>query len=326
MTSNDIRRRPIKFTPLFKEKIWGGHNLASILSKKLPSGKIGESWEISALKPDVSVSIENESLDNIIKSDPVQILGERLANDEFPLLYKFIDANDNLSIQVHPDDTISNGITVKGKTECWYIVDAKPDAKIIVGFKKDVSADNVKFAIEEDTLSDYLDMIPVKKGDVLFIPAGTVHAIMAGTLIYELQESSDITYRLYDWGRLDNLGKSRELHIEDSINVLNFHADKNYLVKPIKKIEENFYTVSLRAGCKYFNLEEWELKDESFVFLPQKDVFTILTLIEGKITLKIEDNELICNIGETVLIPAACQGNVSIEWNNNARFLYSYVP
>lgn len=300
--------------------------MSSSLHKKIPAGMIGESWEISALAPDESKLQNGITLLDIIKESPADFLGKRLADDDFPLLYKFIDAHENLSIQVHPGDKVQkNGITLRGKTECWYIVDAAKDAKIIVGFKHDVSESEVCEAIKNDTLPDILDQIPIKKGDVLFIPAGTVHAIMKDTLLYELQESSDVTYRLYDWGRVDENGIGRELHIDESLSVLNKSANKNYLLKPTLIDENDIYSVYKRVGCKYFTLNEWNIKKTASFVLPEKDVFTVLSVLEGEVQVSSPDGFVKGSVGETIFIPANCQNDIKVESKGEAQFLYSYV-
>lgn len=328
MTNKRLLAKPIKFNPLYKEKIWGGQNLASVLNKEIPGKNIGESWELSAIVSDVSYSSSGISINDYITTYKEDFLGSVFKDEatEFPLLYKFIDAQENLSIQVHPDDTVVEGEIKKGKTECWYIVDAVPDAKIIVGFIQDVSSKVVKEKIDNNSLEGILDYIPIKKGDVLFIPAGTVHAIMKGTVIYELQESSDITYRLYDWGRLDNNGKGRELHIDQSLEILNYKAPRNYLVESKIIAEKDNYKILQRAQCKFFNLEEWHLLGKGSVEIEPRDAFTVITVLSGEIKVNCSEGEELCCKGETILLPANCQDEITVEYSSNSTFLYSYVP
>jgi mannose-6-phosphate isomerase len=218
---------PLKFEDLFLEKIWGGRALEKRLAKRLPPGaNIGESWELSEHKSASSIvkngDFKGTPLPELIKQYPEEILGPDTAakSGRLPLLYKFIDANDRLSIQVHPDDAYAGAHENDlGKTEAWVVVHADPGAKLICGLKRKLSRAEIESGIQNNNLETLLNEFEVQTGDVIYVPAGTVHAIESGTLIYEVQEVSDITYRLYDWGRAGMDGKPRALHVAQSLVV-----------------------------------------------------------------------------------------------------------
>jgi len=221
---------PLKFTPIFKQVIWGGDKLKNQLEKKNAPGKTGESWEISGVEGDVSkVSngfLKGNALDELIEVYMGDLVGEGVYEKfgtDFPVLIKFIDANDNLSVQVHPDDAFSEEYHGKrGKTEMWYVLDAEENAELISGFKKDVDEKVFMDHLDNKKLSEILNSEPVKPGDVFFLPAKRVHAIGAGILLTEIQQTSDVTYRIYDWDRVDKDGNSRELHLDHSLKVMDY--------------------------------------------------------------------------------------------------------
>lgn len=334
MIPENFITHPIKFSPIFKEKIWGGQKLGTILSKEIPDDTaIGESWELSGYGSDQSTVFDKASgtitLQQFLDKNPVQLLG-KVANTYFPLLYKFIDASAELSVQVHPDDTQAkkNGWGNNGKTECWYIVDAKPDGEIILGFKEGVSIEDVKSCINDNTFDTTLNRIPISKGDVLFCPAGTVHAILGGTLLYEIQETSDTTFRFYDWGRVDKAGKPRQLHIEESLKVVDTSYHNRHKIPPIAVPDNSDVLHLFRVACKYFSLEEYFFKNHVKIKLPAKASFAVITVIDEAISLKGKNTDLItASKGETLLIPAAlCNKAITVEGEKSARFLLSAIP
>ena len=329
---------PVLFEPLYKEKIWGGNNLNKILNKNINIlEKTGESWEISGHQSSPSIAVtkpyKGMTLIDIMCEYGRDILGKDAEHADFPLLCKFIDANDKLSIQVHPDDrqALDAGWGKKGKTECWYIVEAKPGAKIIAGLKKDITPDRIKDYIAQNKFEECLNYIEIKKGDVLFIPAGTVHAIMDGTVIYEIQESSDITYRLYDWDRVDINGKQRRLHIDESVQIISPCETLEYKIPPLKMLlakNENNLTAaagSVRSVSKYFALEEYDFYHTAKINLPVKKSFRILTVISGLIELHYYTGTMIVCKGQTVLIPASIK-NVQTTGLSHTKFLVTTIP
>lgn len=235
---------PFKFREVYKSYIWGGRNL-EVLGKTLPEGKVSESWEASCHEDGLSIidngEFSGKTLYEVIKEKGKEILGEhiyKIYGDKFPILIKFIDANDRLSVQVHPNDEYakkyeSNSL---GKNEMWYIIDAKPKSKLICGLKDGIDKEKFKTACDEEKLEDCLNYIEVTKGDIINIPSGTVHAIGEGLLIAEIQQSSNVTYRIYDYNRRDVNGNKRELHLNKALEVINFNKSNDGL--------------SVKTGCK----------------------------------------------------------------------------
>ena len=214
---------PLKFRPIYKQRIWGGQKLRELFGKDIPAGeKIGESWELADLPDDKSViangELAGQTISSVIEKYPKEITGDENFSGPFPLLIKFLDAEDILSVQVHPDAQSCRRIG-KGnpKTECWYIISAVGGAVIYKGLKKGVSRKQFAAAIKEGSVAELLAKVPVEAGECHFLPAGTAHSIGAGLLIAEIQTPSDTTYRVFDWNRVDDTGKARELHIEEAL-------------------------------------------------------------------------------------------------------------
>ncbi|MBD3315965.1 MAG: mannose-6-phosphate isomerase [Chitinivibrionales bacterium] len=323
---------PLLFEPIYKEKIWGGRNLSTSLSKELPPEiLVGESWELTGFDTDWSVvqggKHAGTTLQRLVEMFGPELLGRIPFRDALPLLYKFIDANDKLSVQVHPDDyqARANSWGNFGKTECWYIVEAKPEARIIVGFKEGVKLSDVEKGIKDDSLGELLNTIPVSRGDMLFVPAGTVHAIMDGTLIYEVQESSDTTFRLYDWGRTDKAGVSRRLHITESLEVLDTEYHDRHKILPLTVDTPRGNRRSFRVACKYFVVEEYRLDVGGCEELPPKQSFQVITVLDRPVELVWTGGTMKVGTGRTVFIPAALR-EISIKADGGASFLASSVP
>ncbi|MBP5742670.1 MAG: class I mannose-6-phosphate isomerase, partial [Paludibacteraceae bacterium] len=222
---------PLKFKPILKNRIWGGSKLGTLMNKAVKNDEnIGESWELSGLEGNESV-VENgylagNTINELVEVYLDELVGQKVYDtfgQSFPLLFKFIDANDKLSVQVHPDDDMAQELYgTNGKTEMWYIIDAEKDAELYIGFDGKVDAKQCEEHIKNGTLADVLTVHKVKKGDAYFIPAGTVHAIGKGIILAEIQQSSDITYRLFDYDRKDKDGNKRELHLENALNALHY--------------------------------------------------------------------------------------------------------
>lgn len=302
---------PIKFEPILQEKIWGGTKLKSLLNKKSTSDSIGESWEISGVEGHISV-VNNGvykgcSITDLIKNHKQNFVGSknyRQFGNEFPLLIKYLDANTDLSVQVHPDDEMAQAEHNSfGKTEMWYIMDREEDATIINGFKNEKVTTNSLRAITKDNVDQILNKQKVNKGDAFFIPAGKVHAIGAGVLAAEIQQTSDITYRVYDWDRVDTSGQGRELHIEQSIQ-----AVKRDEELPKTKVEPTLQNNSkVLASCPYFTSTIMDLDQPLSIDYSSKDSFVIYMCVEGFFEIKINGSIEKVNKGETVLIPANAQ-------------------
>ena len=323
---------PLQFNPVFKNKIWGGRALEKVLGKSLPENiAIGESWEISGLKDCESVSITQpyygKKISEILSENKQDLLGIYTRYEEFPLLYKFIDAKQKLSVQVHPDDAwvCANELGFFGKNECWYIVDAKNDSKIICGLKKGITRKILEKAIISNKIEEVLNFVDVSPGDVIFIPARTIHAVLGGILFYELQQSSDITFRLYDWNRLDNNKVARKLHIEEALNILDTTFNNYYKIPPVIFEETSSYIHFFRIACRYFALEEYKFLKDSEISLPVKRSFRVITVLSNNVKLLFDNSSINLLKGSTTLIPACVTGLKAIA-SSGTHFLLSYVP
>jgi mannose-6-phosphate isomerase len=298
---------PLFFKPLYKEIIWGGRGFEKKFNRILPHGNIAESWEVCSHKNGISTIVngefQNKTLKELINLYKDEVLGYQCKElNYFPLLIKFIDANDNLSVQVHPDDDYAmKAESELGKTEMWYVIDAKEGAKIIYGVKKDTNKDSFRSAIEDGTLEKHLNYINVRKGDVVFIPSGTVHAILDGILLAEIQQNSDTTYRVYDWNRKDKDGRLRPLHVDKALDVINFNqvncGDK------FDSYSCDEYKTCTISKCSYFTVDKVEVKDR-YGDKTDGSTFIAYTSIEGFGRLVYQGNSYDVPIGTSFLIPA----------------------
>ena len=317
---------PLKFRPILKERIWGGSKLASFLNKETNSGSIGESWEISDVEGDTSVITNGElkgvSLKDLQLQLGADLIGEKnykVFQDKFPILIKFIDAKQDLSIQLHPNDELAaKRHNSFGKTEMWYVMQADDDSNLIVDFNQKMDKDKYLHHLNNNTLIDVLNFDKVKEGDTYYIEVGRVHAIGAGVMLAEIQQTSDVTYRLYDWGRVDAKGNSRELHVDLALDAIDFDMPDNYKVKYSKKDNVSNEMVT----CPYFTTNYLELtktnKKENTL-----DSFIIYICVDGEATIETEIYSETINKGETILLPAAIK-KFSIN-TNNAKLLEVYV-
>ncbi|WP_432223004.1 type I phosphomannose isomerase catalytic subunit [Flavobacterium sp. TMP13] len=310
---------PLQFHPILKERIWGGEKLKTLFNKPITSKITGESWELSTVEGDVSVvkqgSFAGKSLSAVIEEFPNEILGTAVHakfGKQFPLLFKFLDAREDLSIQVHPNDELAKKRHNSfGKTEMWYVMQADKDARIIVGFKENSSKEEYVENLENKTLLSLLDSVTVNVGDVFFLETGTVHAIGAGLVIAEIQQTSDITYRLYDFDRKDANGNTRELHVELALDAINYNK-----VETKKEYTTTIDQSNTMVDCPYFTTNFIPLKNKINV---KKDgaSFTVYMCVEGSFEIEFEGQKLSYKKGDTVLIPAALNefgisGNASI--------------
>ena len=303
---------PVRLIPVFKDYLWGGTKLKTVFNKKSELNILAESWELSANKDGQSI-IANGKYQGYGLKEYIDIVGKEivgtkgLALDDFPILIKFIDAKKNLSVQVHPDDeyaTCHDG--ANAKTEMWYILDCEENASLYYGFKKDVTKEEYKNAIENNTLTDILNKIPVHKGDVFFIPAGTVHAIGAGILICEIQQNSNTTYRVYDYNRRDKKGNTRPLHVEKAIAVSN-------LSKAPEIQQESDESNAILAQCEYFTVREITVADTASIDLDTTS-FRSLIVTEGSAKLEINHETLSLEKGNSIFVPAQ-SGRLNIYGN-----------
>ena len=322
---------PLKFRAILKEKIWGGQNLKSSLNKDIPTDKnIGESWEISGVENNISV-VENGYLDGNELNELIDVYMGDLIGDkvydkfgsEFPLLIKFIDANDKLSVQVHPDDKLANERhNTYGKTEMWYIIDVEKGAELISGFNKEMDKAHYLNHFKKGELQEILNFEKVKKGDVFFIPAGRVHAIGSGIVLAEIQQTSDITYRIFDWNRKDDQGNYRELHTEQAVDAIDFKHFDNY--KTEYDSEKN--TTAEIVKNKYFQTNILEFDQSIEKDYNQLDSFVIYMCIDGKIEIEYYESEKITlEKGETILIPAVIE-NLVLNPVVQSKLLEVYIP
>ena len=320
---------PLKFDPILKEKIWGGNGLKTILNKEIPSDKTGESWEISGVKGDISVisngELAGKNLQELLSEYKGKLVGNRVYTqfkNEFPLLIKFIDAQDDLSIQVHPnDDLAKERHNSFGKTEMWYVINSHEGAELISGFNQDINKETYLSKLENKQLGDILNSEVAKAGDVFFIPVGRVHAIKAGILLAEIQQTSDITYRIYDWDRVDDNGNGRELHTEYALDALDFKKYDNY--KTDYTVVKN-QRVQLEK-CSYFETNLFELNVNKSISYNKLDSFVIYMLMDGEVNIKYTGGELNAKKGETILLPASVT-KIDIEVIKEAKILEVYLP
>ncbi len=300
---------PLRFKPIFKEKIWGGRKLHDILGKdcgEIP--QCGESWELSTVDDNVSVvadgPLKGKRLDHLINEYRSALVGKRiysLYKDSFPLLIKFLDANEDLSIQVHPDDQLAaDRHNQRGKTEMWYIIDADQDASLITGFNRTINEEIFREMLAHGRLGDVLNKEEATSGDVFFIPAGRIHTIGKGILLAEIQQTSDVTYRVYDFDRVDTAGNKRDLHIEESVDALDYKFHKNY--KTAYTPQKNADTVVVESP--YFTTSKLDL-DKAFTVPSDKQSFRILIFLSGKGEISWKGGKVNADMGDVYLVPAA---------------------
>ncbi|MGB7393855.1 MAG: type I phosphomannose isomerase catalytic subunit [Pricia sp.] len=299
---------PLKFHPILKERLWGGTKLKEVLNKSIESDTTGESWELSGVEGDISVvsngDLGGTSLQQLIEDRGSALLGksvvERFGTD-FPILVKFIDAKKDLSIQLHPNDELAQKRHNSfGKTEMWYVMDADEDANLIVGFNRDVTKEEYVESLENDTLTDLLNYEKVQKGDTFFIDTGKVHAIGAGVLLAEIQQTSDVTYRIFDFNRKDKNGNLRELHTDLALDAIDYDKKDDFKVDyPAAKNR-----VNSMVECPYFKTDYLRLDTDWERDIADRDSFTILMCVGGSAVISNEHGKAEIQKGETVLVPA----------------------
>ena len=317
---------PLKFQPILKNKIWGGQKLQQVLNKPTTSTEAGESWEISDVEGDTSVvsngSLKGTSLKTLMDTYTSDLMGAknfRQFGTKFPLLIKFIDAKQDLSVQLHPNDQLAKERHNSfGKTEMWYVVQADPDSNLIVGFNQDMTQELYLKHLKDKTLQSILNFDAVKPGDTYFIEVGRIHAIGAGVLLAEIQQTSDITYRVYDWDRVDSDGNERELHNDIALEAFDFDMPDNFRVDYTK--DSN--TPTELVSCPYFTTNVMDV-NERISKENTHDSFMIYMCVDGNARIEVDGNQTEISMGETVLIPA-CIKQFSIS-ANHAKLLEVYV-
>ena len=320
---------PMTFKPILKKIIWGGSDICPFKGITPIEEGIGESWELSHVEGNYSIvdngDLEGRTLDELIRTYGKQLLGEKVMKQfgtTFPLLIKFIDARADLSIQVHPNDELAMKRHHSfGKTEMWYVIKAKKDAKLYSGFSQQIDADEYVKRVGDNTIMDVLQRYEVSPGDVFFLPAGRVHAIGAGCFIAEIQQTSNITYRIYDYDRKDANGKGRELHTELAKDAIDYTKLPDY--RTHYKAHTNA-TVEL-ANCKYFTTNLLDLDTTMVRNFAELDSFVVYICMEGKASLRDnKGNELLIHQGQTVLIPADTDV-VTISPISKVKFMETYI-
>jgi mannose-6-phosphate isomerase len=328
MVQPAIVREPLKFRPILQSKIWGGDGLHRVLGKG-PAGlaDLGESWELSDRDDNASVvatgTFAGANLRDLFSVHARDLLGSQYSPTlpRFPLLYKFIHAKENLSVQVHPGEGSPLG---DAKTECWYILEAPPGAELILGIAGDGDRARTLSALRTSACGEVLNRVPARPGDLFFIPAGTVHAITAGLILYEVQQNSDTTFRLYDWDRTDAAGRPRALHIAEAEQVIDLRRHAKHRIAPLT-IKRATHAEEFRVACAYFALARWSGL-QGAVPLNPNGRFRVLTCVAGAFELGWDGGTLPIAKGDTVLVPAACAHPRLRETQAGGEMLISWIP
>lgn len=321
---------PLKFTPIYKDKIWGGNKIRTVLNKdfgNLPN--CGESWELSGLDGNVSIVsngfLAGNSIEELIEVYMGDLVGDQLFDTfgtEFPLLIKFIDANDDLSIQVHPNDEMAaERHNSNGKTEMWYVIQADKGSKLQLGFNQEVDQEKYMDKLNKAELIDILNFEEVTSGDVYFMPAGRVHAIGKGILLAEIQQTSDITYRIYDYNRRDDKGNLRELHTELALDAIDYTIYPEYKTPYQPKSNESVELVS----CEYFTTNLLEINRPIEKDYNKLDSFVIYMCLDGEASIETESGNESVVKGETILIPASIESVRLNPKSKSVKMLEVYI-
>jgi mannose-6-phosphate isomerase len=319
--------KPIKFEPLLKSTLWGGDKIIPFKHLNIHQDNVGESWEISGVPGNLSIVSEGpykgktlQAVVSELKDSLVGVENYKRFGEEFPLLIKFIDARQQLSIQVHPNDEIAHQLgKERGKTEMWYVMASDKDASLMCGLKEKITPDQYKEMVANDTITDALAHYPVKEGDCFFIPAGRIHSIGKGCFLAEIQQTSDVTYRIYDFKRKDKNGNYRQLHTKEAAMSIDYHVNSNYRQQYVPQKNQG---VSL-VKCPYFNTSVYDLNEPMTIDYSELDSFVILIGTKGQAKMSDnEGNEFELQAGESILIPATTK---EIHVDGNIKFLESYV-
>ncbi len=318
---------PLRFEPVFRRYIWGGRRLQTVLNKPIGEGEdYAESWEIVDHGRDQSVvaagPLAGKSLREIVTRHNDALFGSRAPLDHFPLLFKLLDCNRNLSVQVHPNDEQASRLDPPdlGKTEAWVILAAEPGSVIYAGLKPGVDRETLADAIESGATEECLHQIQPRPGDCVFIPAGTVHALGAGLLVAEIQQASDTTFRLFDWNRVGADGQPRGLHVEQSLDVIDYARGP---VEPQTPQDTNKSNAQQLVECDKFILDRRTLSGEASI--GGDDRFHIICVLEGEVHVDDDASGMPLQIGQTTLLPAAI-GEVQLTANPAATLLDMYLP
>ena len=319
--------QPLFFKPLLKSTLWGGNKIIPFKGLDIRQENVGESWELSGVKGNESVIAsgvyERLTISEVIRHEKANLLGhenyERFG-DEFPLLIKFIDACQDLSIQVHPDDeTARRQGRSRGKTEMWYLMECDKDAHLRSGLKAKITPEEYKAMVADDTICDAIADYAVKEGDCFFLPAGRIHTIGAGCFLAEIQQTSDVTYRIYDFKRRDKDGNMRELHTEEAAESIDYHVEKDYQTHYQNRKNEGVELVR----CPYFKTAVYDLDEPMQLDYSELDSFVVLIALDGEAELTDnENNRVTLRAGQTVLYPATTK---TIQVEGRIKMLETYV-
>lgn len=319
--------KPFKFNPLLKQTIWGGDKIIPFKHLVNKAENVGESWEISGVKDNESIVADGEykgrKLNDVVAELKDRLIGaenyKRFGSD-FPLLIKFIDARQDLSIQVHPTDEMAHKQgKLRGKTEMWYVMVSEPDAHLRSGLKQQITPEQYKAMVANDTICDAIADYAVKEGDCFFLPAGRIHSIGAGCFLAEIQQTSDVTYRIYDFKRKDKDGNYRQLHTKEAAECINYNVEKNYRTAYVPQRNQG---VSL-VRCPYFCTAVYDLDEPMTLDYTELDSFVILIGVKGAGTIiDNEGNAFTLQAGESVLIPATTR---TLKVEGTIKFLETYV-
>lgn len=320
---------PLRFQPVLKRIRWGGRKLGTMLGKVIgEESDYAESWEIADHADGMSIVADGPmaglTLTQIVARYPEALLGRQSGICQFPLLIKFLDANDWLSLQVHPNDALAKNYNARenGKTEAWVILHAEPGSQICAGLKNGVTSEQLKSAVLAGHPEDLLNMVSVKPGDCVFVPAGTVHALGPGIVLAEVQQQSNLTFRLHDWGRLDTNGKPRPLHLQESLDCTDFHRGPVQPVQPKVQTSGSGSWEDL-VRCPYFMIRRHRV--ESRVMLDDRNEFRILMTLSGKGTLQTSTGQQVMEKGTTILVPA-CSKAVQVIPETSVTLLEIFGP
>ena len=315
----------LQFQPLLKQTLWGGNQIAPFKQLDCTTSNIGESWELSGVAGDetVCITMENKPLNTLVAEYKEKLVGaanyKRFGN-EFPLLIKFIDAQQDLSIQVHPDDeTALRQGKMRGKTEMWYLMHSDADAKLYSGLKQQITPEQYKAMVEDGSICDALAQYPVKEDDVFFLPAGRIHAIGAGCFLAEIQQTSDVTYRIYDFKRKDKDGNYRQLHTEEAAEAIDYTVYNDYRTQYTPCKNQAVKVVE----CPYFTTSVYDIDSPTPIEAVANDTFVILIVLKGEGTVTTDGDETVSvKAGDTLLIAAE---NSRLEVDGNIKLIETHI-
>ena len=315
-----------KFKPLLKQTIWGGDRIIAFKHLSQPMDNVGESWEVSGVMGFESVvdggEHQGKTLNQLVHELKESLVGKenyRRFGDEFPLLVKFIDACQDLSIQVHPDDETARRQGMgRGKTEMWYVLDSAPGARLFNGLKQRITPDEYRQRVADDSITEVLASYDVREGDVFYIPAGRIHAIRSGSFVAEIQQTSDVTYRIYDYRRRDKNGNFRELHTELAAESIDYTVLPDYRTRYEPRQNEGV----LLVDCPYFTTAVYDLTEPMLLDYSDLDSFVILIAVAGESTLTADGESVSFRAGESVLLPAI---TAEVRVDGTVKFLETFV-